>query len=141
MLRLDQRRPPTLPAPYRRFPIPEPETGQPGTAVAKSAPPAEPSPPVQTGSSAAAPSADSYFVQIKSERDEKAVKVDLKAASDTYKSVLNTVPLLTKSADLGEKGMWFRLLAGPVSSRDEATELCSKLKRAGLPACIVYKSE
>jgi cell division septation protein DedD len=109
--------------------------------VAKSAPLAEPSPTVQTGSSAATPPADSYFVQIKSERDEKAAKEDLKAASDTYKSVLNTVPVLTKSADLGEKGIWFRLLAGPVRSRDEAAELCSKLKRAGLPACIVYKSE
>ena len=58
---------------------------------------------------------------------------------EKYKAVLGDVPMITRSADLKEKGIWFRVLAGPVKSRDEADSLCKKLKSAGLQACIVQK--
>ncbi len=87
-----------------------------------------------------APSSDiGYFAQVKSDQNEKAAEAELAAVMEKYKAVLGEVPLVTKSADLKEKGIWFRVLAGPVKSRDEAESLCKKLKSAGLQACIVQK--
>ena len=80
-----------------------------------------------------------YFVQVKADQDRKAAEAALTAFLDSYKSVLGEIPLITRLADLKEKGIWFRVLAGPIKSRDEAASLCKKLKTAGLQACIVQK--
>lgn len=132
----------SLPAPYRPVPASGAATQQLAVVPAvKSAPIAEPSSPAQAASTAPTPSTSGYFVQIKSNQDENAAVQDLKSISEEYKVVLGRVPILTRSVDLGAKGAWFRLLAGPLNSREEALDLCSKMKNAGLPACIVYKSE
>lgn len=39
-------------------------------------------------------------------------------------------PIL-RDVDLGEKGLYVRLLAGPLSGRDEAVDLCTALRREG----------
>lgn len=104
---------------------------------AKSTVAAEPPAQVQAES---APAASGYFVQIKSDQDQEAANQELISAGDKYKSVLNGVPLVTRSVDLGNKGTWFRLLAGPLNSQEEASDLCAKLRRAGLSGCIVHKS-
>ncbi len=85
------------------------------------------------------PSDNGYFAQVKSDQDERAAKAELVAVVEKYKAVLGEVPLITRSVDLKAKGIWFRVLAGPVKSRDEAESLCKKLKSAGLQACIVQR--
>jgi len=120
---------PASPSPAPAAPA-RPETSAAPVAKAAEQAPAEPAPP-----------SDSYFVQVKSDQDLKAAQDELTAIADKYKAVLGEVPLITRSVDLKEKGVWFRVLAGPVKSRDEASNLCGKLKSAGLPACIVHKSE
>ena len=86
-----------------------------------------------------APAAGGYFVQVKSDQDPKAAAAEAAEVAEKYKAELREVPLLTRSADLKERGIWYRVLAGPVKSRDEAETLCKKLKDAGMPACIVQK--
>ncbi len=108
------------PAPYRRVPASGAATQQlAAVPAAKSALIAEPSSPAQAASTAPTPSRSGYFVQIKSNQDENAAGQDLKSISEEYKVVLGR----------------------PLNSREEALDLCSKMKNAGLPACIVYKSE
>jgi cell division septation protein DedD len=86
------------------------------------------------------PSSESgYFVQFKADQDQKAAETALAGFLDRYKSVLGDTPLITRLADLKEKGIWFRVMAGPIKSRDEAAGLCKKLKSAGLQACIVQR--
>ncbi|MGO8955044.1 MAG: SPOR domain-containing protein [Rhodomicrobium sp.] len=120
---------PGSPPPAPAAPAPE-TSGAPDTKTAAQAP-AESAQPADSG----------YFVQVKSDQDLKAAEAELAAIAEKYKAVFGEVPLITKSVDLKEKGVWFRVLAGPVKSRDEASNLCGKLKSAGLPACIVHKSE
>jgi hypothetical protein len=40
-------------------------------------------------------------------------------------------------ADLGEKGVWYRLVVVPPGSRDAAASLCTQLKSAGYSGCWV----
>ena len=96
-------------------------------------------PPVQAEAEPAPSLHSGYFVQVKADQDQKAADAELAAFLDKYKAVLGKVPLITMSADLKEKGIWFRVLAGPLKSRDEAASLCKKLKGAGLQACIIQK--
>lgn len=89
----------------------------------------------------AAPPASGYYVQIKSSQDEKAATRELQSLNDKYSVVLGGTQLITKTVDLGDKGVWFRTMAGPLSSKEAASDLCTKLKGAGLAACLVQKSE
>ncbi len=109
-----------------------------GVALGTNSAPAA-GPPVQPAAEPA-PSLDSgYFAQVKADQDQNAAQAELAPFLDKYKAVLGEVPLITRSVDLKEKGIWFRVLAGPLKSRDEAASLCKKLKSAGLQACIIQK--
>lgn len=41
-----------------------------------------------------------------------------------------------REANLGSKGIWYRLIAGPPGSRQAANELCSKLRQRGFKDCF-----
>jgi predicted transglutaminase-like cysteine proteinase len=55
-----------------------------------------------------------------------------------YSVVLDGRELETRKVDLGPKGIWYRVLAGPFGSRNTASNLCAQLRAASPPAdCIV----
>jgi hypothetical protein len=104
------------------------------TEIAAAAPtitqaPAEPASPAPGG----------YYAQVKSDQSRKAAEAELAVVVEKYKAVLGELPLMTRSADLKDKGTWFRVLIGPVKSHDDADNLCKRLKGAGLQNCIVQK--
>jgi hypothetical protein len=80
-----------------------------------------------------------YFAQVKSDQNLKAAEAELAAVAEKYRGVLGEVPLTTRPADLKDRGVWFRVLAGPVKSHDDADNLCRRLKSAGIQDCIVQK--
>jgi hypothetical protein len=98
-----------------------------------------PPPPVETSTAAAVPApAGGFYVSLKSAPDEKAIQKDLTALTEKYKGVLGDVQLTTKIADLGSKGVTYRAVAGPVGSKQEAMDLCTKIKGVGGDkACFV----
>ena len=102
--------------------------GAPGAALPAPAA-AEPAPALSGG----------YFAQVKSDQNLKAAEAELAAVAEKYKGVLGEVPLTTRQADLKDRGVWFRVLAGPVKSHDDADNLCRRLKSAGIQDCIVQK--
>jgi SPOR domain len=82
--------------------------------------------------------ASGFYVSLKSAPDEKAIQKGLPALSDKYKSVLGDVQLTTKIADLGDRGVTYRAVAGPLGTKQEAQELCQKIKGVGGDkACFV----
>ena len=87
----------------------------------------------------ASPAPGGYFAQVKSDQSRKAAEAELAVVADKYKAVLGELPLMTRSADLKDRGTWFRVLIGPVKSHDDADNLCKRLKGAGLQDCIVQK--
>jgi hypothetical protein len=91
--------------------------------------------PVRTAS---APSSGggSYLVQVTSQRSEADAQSSYRSIQEKYSSVLGGRPHVVRRADLGSKGVYYRAMVGPFSSREEAVQLCSSLKQAG-GDCVV----
>jgi len=117
------------PAPQLAAAAPAPRSAVPApTARSASITPAEPT---------ATPSGG-FWVSLKSAPDEKAIQRDLTVLTDKYKSVLGDVQVSSKIADLGARGVTYRAVAGPLNSRQEAMDLCVKIKGVGGDkACFV----
>jgi hypothetical protein len=64
----------------------------------------------------------------------------LKAFADLqqkYRDILGAKTPVVEEADLGDNGVWYRVVVGPKGSRDAATSVCSQLKTAGHSGCWV----
>lgn len=94
---------------------------------------AEPSP------AAAVPAAaGGFYVSLKSASDQKAIQREIPGLMEKYKSVLGDVQVASKIADLGARGVFYRAVAGPLGTRQEALQLCEKIKGVGgSKACFV----
>jgi cell division septation protein DedD len=98
--------------------------------------------PVQQQKAAApatapAVSGGSYVVQVaarKSQTDALATFADIQ---QKYPRLLSGYRPIIKRADLGSKGVWYRLNVGPVESKKVASALCGQLKSAGMRSCLV----
>jgi hypothetical protein len=142
--------PPAGSAPFRTASAPPQQPPQQQFAATMAAPPAAPgkggavrtaraAPAAAEPAAAPAPAtASGFYVSLKSAPDEKAIQKDLHALSKKYETVLGDVQLTTKIADLGAKGVTYRAVAGPLGSRQEAMDLCQKIKGVGGDkACFV----
>ena len=78
-----------------------------------------------------------WSVQLMSSPNKPAVEKSWTTMSKKY-SVLKYLPYEVEKADLGAKGVFYRLKAGSLPTKAEATALCSKLKAAG-GSCFVVK--
>jgi hypothetical protein len=88
---------------------------------------------------AAAGSGGGYLVQVSSQKNEADAQSSYRVLQGKYPSVLGSQSVLVKRVDLGEKGIYYRAFAGPFSSVDQATQVCSSLKAAGGPQCIIQR--
>ena len=93
-----------------------------------------PNPPAQ---SAAAPAGGSY-VQVSSQRSENDAQASFKALQAKYPAVLGGKQAVVRRAELGDKGVNYRAMVGPLTI-EQATELCTSLKAAG-GQCIVQRN-
>jgi SPOR domain len=118
---------------------------QSGAADARPEPtPAAPAPIALSNASSAAPAAPSvsgggYAVQVTSERSESTAQAALQALQAKYPNQLSGHQPIIRRADLGAKGIYYRVLVGTFASAEEAAGLCSKLKAAG-GNCIVQRN-
>jgi hypothetical protein len=85
-------------------------------------------------------SSGGYLVQVSSQKNEADAQSSYRALQGKYPSVLGPHSSLVKRVDLGEKGVYYRAFAGPFTSVDQATQLCSSLKAAGGPQCIIQRN-
>jgi cell division protein FtsN len=114
---------------------PAPLAGAPVALASATPPPAAAAPILAQPATPAA----GYFVQVKSDQNRTAAEAELALVAEKYKDALGQIPLSTREADLKDRGIWYRVLAGPVKSHDDADSLCKRLKGAGVQACIVQK--
>lgn len=123
-----------VPAP-RPKPRPTRSTGQ--TTLQPSAAP-QPRPIQRT---AAAPANDAplqgYAVQVASHRSQADAVAKFADLQNRYPTLISGFRPLIQRADLGNRGVFYRLRIGPVASRSEATRLCTQLQDAGLAGCFV----
>jgi hypothetical protein len=81
-----------------------------------------------------------YLVQVSSQRSEADAQASYRALQNKYPGVLGSQSVVVKRVDLGEKGIYFRAFAGPFNSADQATQVCSNLKAAGGPQCLIQRN-
>ncbi len=142
--------PQAKPAPATRTASVSPPHGNPATANASAnapisltpgAPQPDPAPTrVASTNPTASVSSGGYVVQVSSQRNEADAQASYKSLQGKYPNVLGSQSLLVKRVDLGEKGVYYRAFAGPFSSLDQATQVCSSLKAAGGPQCLIQRN-
>jgi hypothetical protein len=117
-------------APAREAAAPQPRQQQ---RVAELTPPAQSAPQVSTGGESG------MFVQIAARNDQAAAMAAFADLQQKYAGVLGSHSPSVRKVDLGEKGVWYRLLVGPMANKPDADKLCEDLKAAGMKGCFSRK--
>lgn len=114
---------------------PPPVRRSPPAQVAKAPPP-----PVARAASPPPPTANTGAGYVAVLSSQKSRMDALKAFADLqqkYGDALSGRVPDVQEANLGEKGIWYRVVVGPPASRDAANGVCSQLKTAGYGHCWV----
>ena len=102
------------------------------------APPPEAKPKPAAQPAAATPAAATkYVVQVGSKKNQTDALASFADMQQKYPKLLASYRPMVQKADLGAKGVWYRLRIGPIVDKTAATKLCSQLKSQGLPDCLV----
>ncbi|MGI8724012.1 MAG: SPOR domain-containing protein [Methyloceanibacter sp.] len=127
--------------PQAAAPTPAPATAEsPAAAPAAPAPQqvaAVPTPPKPAAAAATAPAKPSkYVVQVGSKKNQTEALATFADMQQKYPTLLASYRPMVQKADLGSKGVWYRLRIGPIDDKGEATKVCTQLKSQGTD-CLV----
>ena len=108
---------------------PKPATGGPIDLT----PPAGTAPalPAPTAASPAPIAASGVLVQLSSQRSEADATASFRSAQGKFPNILGGYQANIQRADLGDKGIYFRVRVGPFANSADAQQLCASLKAAG----------
>ncbi len=81
--------------------------------------------------------AEDYYVQVVSVKDRSRADGEWNRLQKKY-SALSGYSYRIQSADLGARGTYYRVQAGPVS-KSQATQTCNAIKRVDKNGCLVKK--
>lgn len=87
---------------------------------------------------APAVAAEGYAVQIVSLRSEKAAKDAETRLKERHADLLSDLDMSVQRADLGARGVFFRLQAGPFPNEATAQDMCAQLRAKRLD-CLVTR--
>ncbi|SOB91422.1 SPOR domain-containing protein [Thalassospira xiamenensis] len=88
-------------------------------------------------SSTGSVSEQDFRIQLASVRDTSGAEAEWKRLSSKNNDLLGNLQMYLKRADLGDKGVFYRLQAGPLSDAAAAETLCGKLKQRNVGCLIV----
>lgn len=114
---------------------------QPSAAKPAAQAPAQPRPVTPTPAPAAttAPAASgAWVVQIGAFRDTTRANTEWAGLQRKHPGVLGNRTADIQRADLGDRGIWYRLRSGGYATKDAANAACGQLKAAGTD-CLVRK--
>lgn len=127
-------------------PAPAPQAAPPAAAPAPVA--ADPAPvaaipaPEPKAEPAPAPAAPSqYVVQVGSKQNQTDALATFADMQQKYPSLLASYRPMVQKANLGAKGIWYRLRIGPIGDKSAANKLCGQLKSQGHPDCLVMAAQ
>lgn len=107
--------------------------------AAASAPAVAPSPVVAAMPPAPrSASGSGYRLQLGAVRSEDAAKQEWQRLQKSQSDVLGKLGVTVERADLGEKGIFYRIQAGPITDANEAAQSCTALKNRNV-GCILVK--
>ena len=82
---------------------------------------------------------DQYLVQFATRTSNSSALAAFDHLKLKYPTLINSFKPDIQRADLGSKGVWYRVRVGPLTTMRIASKLCAKLKIAGHPGCFVRK--
>jgi cell division septation protein DedD len=88
---------------------------------------------------AVTPGGEEIMVQLASLKTQDAAQATWLRVQDRYAALLGGVQGRVERADLGERGIYYRVQAGPFPSRETAAEVCRQLKAQG-QNCLITTS-
>lgn len=133
---------PAAPAPAPLAPVAA-TPAPPPVAVAEPPKPAPEKPVAALERPKAAPAAPAatgrgYRLQVGAVRSAEAAKLEWERLKRLHGDVLGTLGVATERVDLGAKGIFYRIQAGPIADAAQAERDCSELKQHGV-GCILVK--
>lgn len=134
-------KPPQTPEPVSQPPAAQtaaqPVT-QPETPVEKPKPVATPAPPPAAPEPKTASVSSGYSIQLAAVRESAAAEREWRRLRGKHPSLLGQLTLRIVKADLGSRGIFYRLRAGPIPAETAARKLCQDLK-AQKVGCLVVR--
>lgn len=82
-----------------------------------------------------------YRAQVKAFQERQLAEEDAPRLRARHDGVLGGLPHHVVRADLGAKGLWFRIQFGDFASQGEAQSLCRALAESGHEGCWVVKTQ
>ncbi len=120
-------------------PLVKPKPVKPATKPVKPVPKIKNTPKVELASKApAAPARGAFQVQLGAVKSKTGAQKEVRRLTRIHKSVLAGLTVKALRANLGRRGIFYRLRAGPLAGRTAAAALCAKLK-ALKQGCIVIE--
>jgi hypothetical protein len=96
-------------------------------------------PPAAAAPTNVARTTGAYSVQIASQKTEAEAQASARSAQAKYANLMGSMSPSVKRADLGDKGVYYRVMVGPFQTSDEAVKFCSNLRVAG-GNCVVPRN-
>ena len=78
-----------------------------------------------------------FMIQIAAFRTEPEAQQEYRRLRGKHSSLLESYGPAIQKADLGSRGIYYRLRVGPIASKEAASSLCSSLIEAGEKDCLV----
>lgn len=107
-----------------------------GTAESE---PVAPAAPEKIATASPAAGGKGFVLQLGAFRTQEAADAGWKLLAARHAGVLDGLEHYVSPADLGEKGRFFRLQAGPFPERQAANEQCAALKSAGVDCLVAVR--
>lgn len=117
-------------------PPPSAEPGATTPAQEAAAPAAETPEPAPVAPSPAA--GGGWKIQLAAVKSDTGARQEWSRMQKAHSDLLGDMRLTVQRADLGDKGIFFRIQAGPLPDRTTAEDVCAELK-AAKQACLVVK--
>ena len=111
-------------------PTPEPKAEPATEAKTKAAAAPKQKATVSAGNSA-------FMVQIGASQNEKAAGESLARLAKKHPKILGSLDVVVVRADLGDKGVWYRMRVGPFAARGDAGTVCGQLKAVDVGCFVV----
>lgn len=112
--------------------LPTPEAATPAPP-----PPPAPEAPPQPAVTAATDAAGGYRVQLASVRSMEAAQQEWTRLTGRHGDLLGDLDLDVERADLGERGVFYRVRGGPLAGEEAAESLCETMKARDVGCLVV----
>ncbi len=87
---------------------------------------------------AAAATTGPLRIQIAATKDEPSARAEFTRLQKAHADLLGNLSATVVKADLGDKGVFYRIQAGPIADKAQADKLCSQLKPLGIGCIVVH---